>query len=848
MLCNRIRSYRPQVQQLEDRLAPAGILAAGADGGGLPQVRLFDALTGSVKGDFLAYDSAFRGGVHVAVGDVNGDGVPDYVTAPGVGGGPHIKAFNGRDLSLLASFLAYDPVFKGGVNVAVGDVNGDGIFDIITGAGTGGGPHVRVFDIIGSTPEQIAGPLGSFFAYDASFRGGVNVAAGNLDGVSGDELITGAGTGGGPHVKAFAASGATVASFLAYNGAFAGGVYVAAGDLNDDGHADIVTGAGAGGGPHVKVFDGANGATLASFLAYNGAFTGGVRVASADLDADGHADLVTGPGPGGGPHQRYFDGQTLTETTGLLAFDAAFHGGITVGSTALDTRGDPAFFHLRQEIPSLDRLARFVPSAIPSLSNWITQSANDATLDGKRVYVIAHGWAPGFIDMVDAYAANNLPNPPLKWWQTLDTSLPQSPGNADSPEMFYGSAGDGIQISPVGLAYAITQADPNAVVLAYSWIDESATGTFAGTVPKGSYLSEAYTAMNGSRLANALQSVLPANFATSGGAMHLIGHSHGSKVATVAAVALDRTGIANYHVTHLTILDSPENGSLLVSEGDSANNLWYFLGALNAGRTGLATFVDNYISEFDNPLGTIQGVDPLNTSQNVSSLQQIVDVNLNPGLLFYSTDFGSLHAYAFNWYGGASLPWAQNPTPTVANQWSPLINPATPATLAGSYSQQWSEPTGPQFTLTANGPAPGINTVTDTPTFTDLSFTSTTTTAGATFGAGDVSLSQAGGDNPTFAGKFSPESEIAGISFNFRFTNVGAGDQLVISATTGALHGYEIHYVMTGTVAGTGMQFGTLSLGYLAHSFIENSIQIQLVTAANSGAQVVVSNMQQFEQ
>ena len=203
MLCNRIRSSRPRVQQLEDRLAPAGILAAGADAGGLPQVRLFDAQTGSVKGDFLAYDSAFRGGIHVAVGDVNGDGVPDFVTAPGIGGGPHIKVFDGRNLSLLASFLAYDSSFKGGVNVAVGDVNGDGILDVITGAGTGGGPHVRVFDVIGTTSVQIAGPLGSFFAYDPSFRGGVNVAAGNLDGVGGDELITGPGTGGGPHVKAF---------------------------------------------------------------------------------------------------------------------------------------------------------------------------------------------------------------------------------------------------------------------------------------------------------------------------------------------------------------------------------------------------------------------------------------------------------------------------------------------------------------------------------------------------------------------------------------------------------------------------------------------------------------------
>ena len=41
--------------------------------------------------------------------------------------------------------------------------------------------------------------------------------------------------------------------------------------------------------------------------------------------------------------------------------------------------------------------------------------------------MIAHGWAPGFVDMVDAYAANNLPNPPLKWWQTLDTVAAEEP-------------------------------------------------------------------------------------------------------------------------------------------------------------------------------------------------------------------------------------------------------------------------------------------------------------------------------------------------------------------------------------------------------------------------------------
>src|SRR5262249_59785610 len=100
---------------------------------------------GALVFSFFAYDVNFTGGVFVAAGDVNGDGRADIITGAGASGGPHVKVFSGADLSLLHSFMAYDPAFRGGVRVAAGDVTGDGRADIITGAGAGGGPHVHAF-------------------------------------------------------------------------------------------------------------------------------------------------------------------------------------------------------------------------------------------------------------------------------------------------------------------------------------------------------------------------------------------------------------------------------------------------------------------------------------------------------------------------------------------------------------------------------------------------------------------------------------------------------------------------------------------------------------------------------
>ena len=95
---------------------------------------------------FMAYDPSYTGGVWVAAGDVNGDGFADIVTGAGIGGGPHVNVFDGRTGQSIMAFFAYADSLRDGVTVAATDINGDGRAEIVTGAGLGGAPHVRAFN------------------------------------------------------------------------------------------------------------------------------------------------------------------------------------------------------------------------------------------------------------------------------------------------------------------------------------------------------------------------------------------------------------------------------------------------------------------------------------------------------------------------------------------------------------------------------------------------------------------------------------------------------------------------------------------------------------------------------
>jgi hypothetical protein len=290
----------------------------------------------------------FAGEVHRAVGDLTGDAIPDIVYAPGSGMSSLIHIVDGSSQATINNFYAFDPKFKGGVNVALADVNGDGILDLIVAEGAGGAPEVKVIDgtklsqISPNTLVPASDLLADFDAYDPRFKGGVTVAAADFNADGHADIVTGtgpnAGPGGGPLVKVIdgtklgqlqtnseIANSALISQFDAYSPSFSGGVFVAVGDVNGDGVPDVITGPGAGPSQHVKIIDGtklnlvtkgqiSDAALLGQFYAFVTKFTGGVRVDAVDVNGDGLADIVLGAG--GGTEIKVVDGSMVGTIVG----------------------------------------------------------------------------------------------------------------------------------------------------------------------------------------------------------------------------------------------------------------------------------------------------------------------------------------------------------------------------------------------------------------------------------------------------------------------------------------------------------------------------------------------------
>lgn len=188
-------------------------------------------------------------------------------------------------------------------------------------------------------------------ALDNGFNGSVRIAAGDVNGDGDDEIVIAAGPGAGPHVKVFDYNGTSgtlpeIVSDWAFadplsspGGFFDSGMYVSAADLDGDGKAELIVGAGALAGPHVKFFktQGFDLQEIDSFFALNNLnFIGGVRLGTVDLDGDGRAEILVGTGSGITNQIRIFKhtgDHQHQELTPLIPFDPTFAGGIFVGGS-----------------------------------------------------------------------------------------------------------------------------------------------------------------------------------------------------------------------------------------------------------------------------------------------------------------------------------------------------------------------------------------------------------------------------------------------------------------------------------------------------------------------------------
>lgn len=268
-------------------------IVVGAGPGGGSQVRILDSQGQSrFTPGFFAYGPYFKGGVNVACDDLDADGLAEIVTAPRTNGGSHIRIFNRYGQPVFTpGFFAYKENIKAGWNLAIGDIDGGGLKEIIVAPAYNAEPKVHVFNRYGSQLDF------NIYPFHPDFSGGVSLAVANVDGGVEDELVVAVQSQDSALVKVIKVghNQSPLGKFVAFSEGFKGGVNVAGGDVDNDGFDEIIVAANSGGGPHVKVFEAYGEDKGYDFFPYEIDFRGGVQVSAGDVNYDGLIEIITTP-------------------------------------------------------------------------------------------------------------------------------------------------------------------------------------------------------------------------------------------------------------------------------------------------------------------------------------------------------------------------------------------------------------------------------------------------------------------------------------------------------------------------------------------------------------------------
>lgn len=291
--------------------------------GSSPEVKVFSA-GGQLEKTFSILTPDYNGAVDLASGDTNGDGKSETIVAGA--GSAGVEIYDGAGLK-LNGFMAY-PKFNGNINVASADVNGDNQNEIITSAGYGGGPHVRVFEQNGESSL-------SFFAFSSKERVGASVAAGDLGQDGKAEIIAFSYLNRQPEVAVFGNDGHLITKHQLKN-LNNNGIVAIVGDFNGDSNKEMAISGKYGTKAQVMIFDWAMN-KLSEFTAVEN-YTGGLNLSSGDINNDGKSEIIITQSFNGSGKVFIFagDGSRLSE---FEAYGAGFNAGLKTAVGDFDGDG-----------------------------------------------------------------------------------------------------------------------------------------------------------------------------------------------------------------------------------------------------------------------------------------------------------------------------------------------------------------------------------------------------------------------------------------------------------------------------------------------------------------------------
>lgn len=276
---------------------------------------------------------------------------------------------------------------------------------------------------------------------------------------------------------------------------------------------------------------------------------------------------------------------------------------------------------LTHTVPPVSRLGRWDGTAFVEVQ--------PGTLPPSTLRVLVHGWTPGW-DRGDIQADHQR-----GWEMTSPSGEPFEPWMGE-------------------LARMLVLHDPHAVVVAYSWADESSTMA----VPLAQRRALARTTAYGGVLAEAIEDALAEGFYEGNGRIQLVGHSYGARVAAVAATMM------SHPPAQLTMFDAPD--ALLVEITGSDADMETLLARLPIGWGAGHVFVDNYVSMIGRRYAWRDG------------LGGVRDVSLAPP--FGSLSYRRRHLYPMRFY-------VDSPGRGFGYDWSPLTGRASPPE-GGCYEQR----------------------------------------------------------------------------------------------------------------------------------------------------------------